>query len=105
MVEIILRKRPRSRTGLGQKAREWVEAIAGDPNLFEGVDVFKVKGKDDRTRRVETFDFLSDRFGATKTVPLQLDTHRGVNSTQMYAVIREAYAELRDSLLQAASLS
>ena len=105
VMEMILRNELRSRKSLGKGALDLVRKIAGTPNSFEGLDVFKVKGTDDRTGRVETFDFLSDRLGATKTVHLQLDTHRGVNSKQMYGVIQEAYAELKDSLLQAASLS
>ena len=105
VIEVSLRQTPRSRKGMGPKLMEFVRTLAGLPQTTEGVGIFKVHGKDDRTNQVRWFDLLEDKFVAVRKVVKEGTKHRVINSESMFAEIEAAYQDLRPQLERATSIS
>lgn len=105
VVELILRQPPRSRKAFGSAMLDFVKTLAGMPQTREAAGLFRVKGMDDRTKRVSEFDLLEDKFVSRRTVPKEGTKHRVINSDSMFSEIESAYAELRLQLEQAVGVS
>ena len=77
--------------------------MRGRPRLEAQVKTLKVKGYDETTRKENTFDILSDRFVQSKRMIKQTLQGRAATPESAYQAITEAYTELRQELITAAS--
>jgi hypothetical protein len=106
VIEIVLRPGARRRTNFKKAAWDFVQNLIGkQEQLLDGSDLFRVRGRDDRTGKTEVFDFLKDQFVSTRQVVKQKGKYRAVDSASMFREIETAYNEMRDSLTQACGVS
>ena len=104
MVEIVLRQAPYSRRTLGARALDLVRTLGRRPETREAALLFKVKGQNSISERVEWFDLLSDQFVSERRVVRHDDRHRQIDTDSMFSEIESAYEELQPQLEQAAAL-
>jgi hypothetical protein len=105
VVELCLRQKSHSRKALASSILDFVKTLAGSPLTREGVGIFKIQGKDDRTNQVEWFDLLEDKFVSSRQVIKEGAKHRVINSDSMFEEIESAYEELRPQLSQAIGIN
>jgi len=102
-VEIILSPRAYSRRSLSQKLFSTARRLLAHRNLLTEASRFRVKGMHKSTGRVELLDLLSDQLIVKKRIFRENPRTRALDRGSAYAAIQEAYDELRDQLLAAAS--
>lgn len=103
-VEVVLRHGRYSRESLPERVLNWVRVLAKEPRTREGAEVFKVRGRDDRTQGVENFDLLRDQLVTSRQVVRHGERERAVDSESMFQAIETAYDDLRESLERAAGV-
>ena len=101
-IELVLRPAPYSRSKLSIGV-DFVKGIVGLDRWREEVKTLKVKGYDETINKENTFDILSDRFVQSKGMIKQTPQGRAATPESAYQAINEAYTELRQELVSAAS--
>lgn len=105
VVTVRLGSEPRSRKHLGQRALDLVRDLVGWPQAREAMNTFRVQGKDDRTDKVELFDFLEDKMVFRRKIIKEQSRHRAIRTEDVYEAIDSAYEELKDAFPGSVSLS
>ncbi len=100
VLQIILKKKKYARDGfrfdfLLDKFRQ----VFGNAEMREAFNKFKIRAQNTSTGEPDTFDFLADKLIVSKTVELENQRNRMVNSTDMYRAIISAYEDIREQLL------
>jgi hypothetical protein len=95
VVEIVIRKRPRSKRRLAQGVKDALLRVVGHERYQQEVDRFIVKGVQEDGEAVETVDLLGDRLVLKKDIRATNARSRMLDSAAAFTAIREAYAELR----------
>jgi hypothetical protein len=104
-LEIVLKPEKGRGKTLSERALGWVRGIAGLPRTKEGAEHFKVRGMDELTDRVETFDLLRDKLVSSRQVVRQDSRHRGVDPDSMFDEIGRAFEENRPLIERAVGVS
>jgi hypothetical protein len=105
-VEIILQTKAHSHDGtLDATLLTSARQLAARTDLPQNAARFMVSGLDRETHKVETVDLLRDQLISKKQIVKQGPRTRALLASSAYAAIGEAYSELRDELVSAASLS
>jgi hypothetical protein len=107
VIEILLKRKGRRVTapGLTKTLIQTVRRLASHKDLQEHVDNFKIKGVNVQTEKLELIDVLSDELVAYKDIPRVSERSRQLQGSATYAAIEEAYRDLENDLLEAASIS
>lgn len=103
-IELALRPLPYSKNTLKQTVLDAVRRMARLPNLREEASQFEVKGFDTTLRRSTVVDVLDDQLLTSKRMLKQDERSRAVTSESAYAAITESFEELRNDLIEAASI-
>jgi hypothetical protein len=101
--EILVRPRPRSRGHIGSAFLSIARRLARRDDIRSGASSFEVRGRDEVTGHVEALDLLSDKLIAKRQILREDDSGRALNSAAAFAAIEDAYEDLRNELLTAAS--
>ncbi len=106
--EVVFRVSRSPTASLGSRlldmARRLVQRDGGVVRPNSGVSAFEVRGRSERSHRIETIDLLSDRFVIRKRVVLEDGRHRVLLSGSAYSAITDAYQEVKDDLPRLDSL-
>jgi hypothetical protein len=103
-IEIVLRPPRRSRRPLGEGLLGLARSLVRRDDLNEGVIDFEVKGLNGETGRVDLVDILNDKLVGRKQILRQDGRGRALNDASAYSAVEEAYGELHDELIRAASV-
>jgi len=104
VIEVAWRQSDRVRQPLPTKALNFVRSLVGLENIQEVADIFQARGLDDRTDRVEMFDFLKDKLVFSRQVTPFERGSRAVDATSMYSEIEIAYNQHREDLERAGEM-
>lgn len=103
-IEVVLRSRRRSRQPISHSLLDLARRLSRRDDLQEGVVKFEVGGLNGETGRVDLVDVLSDKLVTRRRILRQSGRGRGLDDDDAYAAIEDAYHELEDELLRAASV-
>lgn len=104
VIELVLRSRARSASGLGQNVLAFVRRLGARQDVREGALRFVVKGYSTTTEAVDEIDILRDQFISRKRIVRADERSRGLSKQSAYEAIDEAYREMREDLANAAEL-
>jgi hypothetical protein len=105
VVHLILEPEPYRHTYLANRVIRLIRDLLGREDLRQNVLSLSVKGLDNHTGRIEQLDLLKDHLIAHKKIIRQDARTRAVDDEATYTAIEEAYDDLRDDVMLAASLS
>lgn len=103
-IEVVLRSRRRSRQPISGTLLDLARGLSRRDDLQEGALKFEVRGLNGETGRVDLVDVLSDKLVTRRRILRQSGRGRGLDDANAYAAIDDAYGELEDELLTAASV-
>lgn len=105
-VEIVLRARRRN--SLSRQAATFAKDLfrfaARGPDEQEGIEELVVRGRDPYTRRLATFDLLSDHFIVNEQVVTQGRRSRALDVAAAYTAIESAYVQIKHELDRASTI-
>ena len=87
-----------------QRLWELVKSIVSAEDFREGLRVFKVKGKNTKTERTETIDFLKDQITQYRRIAKKDAKSRELNPQSAFDAIQLAYNDLKGDLEAAISI-
>ncbi len=102
--EIVARPRARSRHRIGESFLGLARRLNASEDVRTSASSFQVRGHDRVTGQVESIDLLSDKLIARRPILREDEAGRALNSASAFEAIDEAYDDLRDELLTAASV-
>lgn len=103
-LEIILRPRPYSRGSLAEELLAAVRQLAGRNDLRENSSRFVVRGLNRENEHIDEIDVLKDKLISVKRIVREDERTRALVARSAYEAIEEAFAELRDDVIQAAGV-
>lgn len=83
---------------------ELVKTLVSTEDFREGLKVFKVKGKNVKTERTETIDFLKDQITQLRKIAKRDPKSRELNPQSAFDAIQLAYNDLKAELVAAISV-
>jgi hypothetical protein len=89
---------------MGQGLLGLARSLVRRDDLDEGVIDFEVKGLNGETGRIDLVDILNDKLVGRKQILRQEGRGRALMDESAYAAVEEAYGELHDELIRAASV-
>ena len=105
VLQVILKPQQESSTGFLANVIGGLKDLVSNGNVQEGADRLQVHGKCHDTDRVETIDLLRDQLISTKAIVRMNPRSRALVPAAAFQAIREAYRDLLDELIVAASVS
>lgn len=103
-MELILSASGRKSSLLNERLMEFAKRALKKSDIQRDVKKFHVKGYNQKKQENVVLDLLSDRFVVKKSI-LKMDRRsRALNSTSAYKAIISAYEELKDEILDSASI-
>ena len=103
-ISLVAKPERRAAQQLIARLRDPLRWILQRHDLHENVVRLRARGKRTDTGRVETLDFLRDRFASSQEVVRMGGRNRSLDSTSAFDAISRAYVQLRDELELAASV-
>lgn len=97
-IRIQLKPERYSRGFLDRALLDPIKRLASRRDLQEGVHLFKVRGLNGETGRLDTIDILHDQFVVEREVHVE---DGFVNRHQAYGAVRSAFEELEDQIMNA----
>ena len=104
-ISLVAKPERRAAQQLIARLRSPLRSIMQRRDLHENVARLRARGKRTDTGRVETIDFLRDRFASNQEVVRMGGRNRSLNSKSAFDAISRAYVQLKDELELAASVS
>ena len=104
-ISLVAKPERRTAQHLITRLRNPLRRILQRLDLHENVVRLRARGKRTDTGRVETIDFLGDRFASSQEVVRMGGRNRSLDSKSAFDAIARAYVQLRDDLELAASVS
>jgi hypothetical protein len=104
-VAIVLKPGPYKRNWLAADVLAPIKRLAARRDLREGVDTFKVKGRNADTGTLDEIDVLKDKFVHFVDVELAPGRSSALNRNAAYRAIEAAYADLESDLIAAVGAS
>jgi hypothetical protein len=101
--EIVARPKRRSRRTISERFLALAKDLTGRGDLRTGSTHFQVSGRSSITQRVEHLDLLSDKLIAKRDIVRVGENSRALDSPAAYEAIGQAYRDLYDQLVVAAS--
>lgn len=103
-IELILTASKKSHGLLSERVLEFTKKLLKMPELQRDVKKLTVKGYSSKKQENVILDLLSDRFVVKKSI-LKMDSRsRALNSDAAYRAIISAYKELKDEIIESASI-
>jgi hypothetical protein len=102
-VELVVRRRPRSRDSLALRIRRVFARLARDPEAEGGVKALQVEGRASDDEAFELVDLLEEQIVATRPIRRVDERSRVLDSGAAYEAIENAYGELADEIQRAGS--
>jgi hypothetical protein len=102
-VEIIVRRRPRSRDSLALRIRRAFGQLARDPEGEGGVKALQVEGRASNEEDFELVDLLEQQIVATREIRRAGERSRVLDDGAAYEAIEGAYGQLADEIRRAGS--
>ena len=103
-ISLVAKPEPRGAQQLLSRLQAALRSILVRPDLHENVLKLRARGKRTDTGRVETIDFLRDRFASSQEI-VRMRRSRSLKPRSAFDAIGRAYSQLRDELDLAASVS
>lgn len=97
-IEVVIRSGRHSRHPLAQRVVGMVQRLAGMEEVRNQASSFVVRGKNEETGSIEEVDILREHFMLSKQIVRLHERGRALDPESAFAVITNAYAELRDDL-------
>lgn len=97
-VEVVLRKKRYSREGFTFPfSRKKIKELLSTGDNRQKINKFRVNAESHSEKQKKDFDLLEDKMIVSKKVTALGERSRSIDSSDMFAKIREAYNELKDN--------
>ena len=104
-LQIVMKPQPQARRSTLEKLLDPLRGLLNQDDARQGLVRLQARGRCDDTGRVETLDLLKDHLISTKRIMRLNPRGRALSPDSAFLAIREAYAELEDSIQSAAGIS
>lgn len=104
-LQIVMKPQPRARRSTLERLRGSLQGLLDQDDSRQGLVRLQARGRCEDTGRVETLDLLKDHLISTKRIMRLNPRSRALSPDSAFRAIREAYADLEDSIRLAAGAS